>query len=64
MLKRMPSAIGASSLLLCTFAIGCLPGGAQAPKQYTSEDYAAAERFMAYNVNPLAYKGSGEGELA
>jgi dipeptidyl aminopeptidase/acylaminoacyl peptidase len=57
MLKRMPSAIGASSLLLCTFAIVCLPGGAQAPKQYTSEDYAAAEKFMAYNVNPLAYKG-------
>ncbi len=30
---------------------------AQQPKQYTNEDYAAAERFMSYNVNPLAYQG-------
>jgi dipeptidyl-peptidase 4 len=25
--------------------------------QYTTEDYAAAERFMSYNVNPLFYQG-------
>jgi len=30
---------------------------AQQPKQYTKEDYAAAERFMGYNVNPLAFQG-------
>jgi dipeptidyl aminopeptidase/acylaminoacyl peptidase len=30
---------------------------AQQPKQYTTQDYAAAEKFMGYNVNPLAYKG-------
>jgi dipeptidyl-peptidase 4 len=30
---------------------------AQQPKQYTTEDYAAAERFMSYNVNPLAWQG-------
>ncbi len=30
---------------------------AQQPRQYTVQDYAAAEQFMAYNVNPLAYKG-------
>jgi dipeptidyl aminopeptidase/acylaminoacyl peptidase len=30
---------------------------AQQPRQYTAADYAAAERFMAYNVNPLAYPG-------
>jgi dipeptidyl-peptidase 4 len=29
----------------------------QQPRQYTDADYANAERFMAYNVNPLAYKG-------
>ena len=30
---------------------------AQQPRQYTAEDYAAAEKFMAYNMNPLAYQG-------
>jgi dipeptidyl-peptidase-4 len=30
---------------------------AQQPRQYTAEDYAAAEKFMSYNVNPLAYQG-------
>ena len=30
---------------------------AQQPRQYTGADYAAAERFMSYNVNPLAYSG-------
>ena len=30
---------------------------AQQPRQYTTQDYADAEKFMSYNVNPLAYKG-------
>ena len=30
---------------------------AQQPRQYTDADYAAAEKFMPYNVNPLAYSG-------
>ena len=30
---------------------------AQQPRQYTAADYTAAERFMPYNVNPLAYSG-------
>src|SRR4051794_17027274 len=30
---------------------------AQQPRQYTSQDYAAAESFMPYNLNPLGYKG-------
>jgi len=30
---------------------------AQPPRQFTDQDYANAEKFMAYNVNPLAYKG-------
>jgi dipeptidyl-peptidase 4 len=29
----------------------------QPPRQYTIQDYAAAEKFMSYNVNPLAYAG-------
>src|SRR5580692_4543239 len=39
----------ALSYSICNFA--------QQPKQYSTEDYASAERFMAYNVNPLAYQG-------
>ncbi|HTR35301.1 MAG TPA: DPP IV N-terminal domain-containing protein [Bryobacteraceae bacterium] len=32
------------------------PGTAQ-PRQYTKGDYAKAEKFMPYNVDPLAYTG-------
>ncbi len=35
----------------------CVSALAQQPRQYTAEDYTAAERFMSYNVNPLAYQG-------
>jgi dienelactone hydrolase len=36
----------------------CLGAGlAQQPKQYTAQDYAEAEKFLFYNVNPLAYQG-------
>ena len=38
-------------------ALGCFAGFTQEPKQYSDQDYASAEKFMAYNVNPLAYKG-------
>ena len=41
-----------ASLALCAAA-----AIAQQPRQYTTEDYAAAEKFMSYNVNPLAYQG-------
>src|SRR6202041_2561122 len=40
-------------------ALGCCvstSGVAQA-RQFTNEDYARAEKFMAYNVNPLVYHG-------
>jgi len=30
---------------------------AQQPKQYTKDDYAKAEKFMPYNMAPLAYQG-------
>jgi dipeptidyl-peptidase 4 len=35
----------------------CAAGLAQHPRQYTDQDYANAERFMPYNMNPLAFKG-------
>jgi dipeptidyl aminopeptidase/acylaminoacyl peptidase len=38
-------------------ALTCVSGLAQQPRQYTDQDYANAEKFLAYNVNPLAYKG-------
>ena len=38
-------------------ALACVASLAQQPRQYTDQDYANAEKFMAYNVNPLAYKG-------
>ena len=38
-------------------ALVCVTALAQQPRQYTDQDYANAEKFMAYNVNPLAYKG-------
>jgi len=34
-----------------------MAGMAQQPRQYTKEDYAKAEKFMPYNVAPLAYTG-------
>ena len=32
-------------------------GVAQQPRIYTAADYAQAEKFLSYNVNPLAWKG-------
>ena len=45
----------AITTLIATLSLSC---AAQPGKQYTTEDYAAAEKFMGYNVNPLAYKGT------
>jgi dipeptidyl-peptidase-4 len=39
-----------------TFCFAIL-GSAQQPRQLTTADYARAEKFMAYNVNPLVYHG-------
>jgi dipeptidyl-peptidase 4 len=56
MLKASNSSVRAAALALVAFITSCA-AIAQQPKQYTAEDYAAAERFMSYNVNPLAYQG-------
>jgi dipeptidyl-peptidase 4 len=52
--KNLPlvTAIAIAASGLC-----CTTTFAQQPRQYTDQDYAAAEKFMGYNVNPLAYKG-------
>lgn len=42
---------------ILAFAQVCVCIAAQQPRQYTDQDYANAEKFMAYNLNPLAYKG-------
>jgi dipeptidyl-peptidase 4 len=43
--------------VLVAFTLICAPCHAQQPRQYTAQDYAAAEKFMFYNLNPLAWKG-------
>ncbi len=40
--------------LMVGLSIAC---AAQSQRQLTAQDYAAAEKFMPYNTNPLAYKG-------
>ena len=47
----------AAKLLRITAIMATCGTVALAQRQYTTEDYAAAEKFMAYNVNPLAYQG-------
>jgi dipeptidyl-peptidase 4 len=41
-----------------------LAPAAQGQRQVTAQDYAAAEKFMPYNTNPLAYKGQIEAHWA
>jgi dipeptidyl-peptidase-4 len=57
MLRINLSGVTASAAILTLSGIYCASTVAQQPKQYTTEDYAAAERFMSYNVNPLAWHG-------
>jgi dipeptidyl-peptidase 4 len=42
----------------------CLVPAVQSQRQLTAQDYAAAEKFMPYNTNPLAYKGQIEAHWA
>jgi dipeptidyl aminopeptidase/acylaminoacyl peptidase len=57
MLNTSQSQLRTATFAFATFGL-CLVGAlAQQPRQYTAQDYAAAERFMSYNVNPLAYQG-------
>jgi len=56
MSRTIQSKLKTSASIVAAFNI-CLAAHAQQSKQYTTQDYAAAERFMSYNVNPLAYQG-------
>jgi dipeptidyl-peptidase 4 len=55
----MPSARPAAraAALLLSFLSLATAATAQQPRQYTDADYAQAEKFQAYNANPLVYKG-------
>jgi dipeptidyl aminopeptidase/acylaminoacyl peptidase len=50
--RRWSAAAGV--ILACCFAVS---GAAQQARQLTTADYARAEKFMAYNVNPLVDHG-------
>jgi len=43
--------------LAAIFIFTCIPALSQQPRQYTFADYAKAEKFMSYNVTPLANTG-------
>jgi dipeptidyl-peptidase-4 len=57
MFVRRNSVFAAVALAITAGGFCGSPAFAQQPRQYTDQDYAAAEKFMSYNVNPLAYKG-------
>jgi dipeptidyl-peptidase 4 len=48
---------------LAVLAFLCVAAAAQQPRQYTDKDYANAEKFMAYNVSPLAFKGQVKAQI-
>jgi dipeptidyl aminopeptidase/acylaminoacyl peptidase len=45
------------AFVAAVFALCCVKGMGQSERQYTAQDYAQAERFMWYNVLPLANQG-------
>jgi dipeptidyl aminopeptidase/acylaminoacyl peptidase len=52
-----------NSLKFAAFVAGTLSVAAVAQtRQYTTADYAAAEKFMSYNIEPLAFAGSVHAE--
>jgi dipeptidyl aminopeptidase/acylaminoacyl peptidase len=53
MVVRKGLLVVAGIMLECCFAAS----GLAQERQLTNEDYAKAEKFMAYNVNPLVYHG-------
>src|SRR6202035_2563080 len=42
---------------LAVLSLICELSHAQQPRQYTAQEYAAAEKFMFYNTLPLSWKG-------
>ena len=54
-MKNLP--LVTAAIAIAASGLCCAATFAQQPRLYTTQDYAAAEKFMIYNVNPLAYKG-------
>ncbi len=57
MLTNILSGFRQAAAVCAVLGVCCATAAAQQPRQYTVADYAAAERFMAYNINPLANQG-------
>ena len=51
------SILRAAAATIALFSVSISTGLGQQPRQYTAKDYANAEKFMGYNVNPLVYNG-------
>jgi len=57
MQNRIVSALPVIACAIAVVGLSCCTSLGQAARQYTSGDYAQAEKFMPYMANPLAYKG-------
>ena len=57
MFRKIHFTFTAVTAAAAAFGMSPTVGVAQQATQYTTQDYAQAERFMSYNVNPLAYQG-------
>jgi dipeptidyl aminopeptidase/acylaminoacyl peptidase len=57
MFRMNEACFRAAGLVFAALSLCSATGLGQQPRQYTTKDYAEAERFMNYNVNPLAVKG-------
>ena len=55
--KTNQSRLSSVAATIAALSFSCLSAQPQQSRQYTTQDYAAAERFMSYNVNPLANQG-------
>src|SRR5260370_35311771 len=49
--------VGKGPLVVAGVLLACTGSGLAQGRQLTTEDYAKAEKFMSYNVNPLVYHG-------
>src|ERR1035438_7085832 len=52
MFRSLGRAVLAANIVVCCWSANAI---AQAGRVYTAADYAQAERFLDYNVNPLVY---------
>ncbi len=57
MLRESSSKLVTAFRRFAVFAVFGTAALGQQPRQYTGDDYAAAERFMSYNINPVASAG-------